>query len=428
MPNNYQFIFMNRNSNLNSMGLDSLIENCISFFQKNRYRSGSITDYEVLWNVGIRSYMSKHNLDLYNPNVGQAFLEEVTCNRPLEELSYRERSKIRSIRILDDYLLYGYIRKRGKEPVKYLLDGTIGIEMQKYINHVVYARRSKSTIQTYKQHLSYFLKYLNNNGIYDANLIKECHILKYISARSDKSNALAIIKRLLNFWYENGIIQEDVNDYLKNYHIPIQEKIRSFYLIDEVKKIEQSVDRGSAIGRRNYAMLLLATRLGLRATDIARLSFSSIDWVKNEIVINQHKTEREVRLPLLTDIGNALIEYIKNGRPISESKQIFLVGHAPFIDASAKVVSGALGTLVTQSGVSIGNRHHGPHSMRHSLATTMMDCGTPIPVISSVLGHKSSNTTAKYINIDIESLLKCAMPVPPVDDSFYLQKGGAFYE
>ncbi len=410
------------------MGLDSLIENCISFFKENGYLPGSIKDYEVLWNVGIRSFMSKHHLNLYHPDVGLKFLEEVTNNRPLETLSYRERSKIRSIRILDDFLLYGSVRKRGKKPIKYILDGSIGINMQKYIDNVESTRRSKATLQTYKQHLSYLLKFLNNNGILDVNEIKEYHILKYISARSDKSNALAIIKRLLKFWHENRIIQEDINTYLENYNVPIQERICSFYSITEVKMIEQSVDRGSAIGRRNYAMLLLATRLGLRATDIAKLSFSNIDWTKNEIILQQHKTGREVKLPLLTDIGNALVEYIKNGRPISESKQIFLVGHAPFIEASAKVVSGALGTLITQSGVSIGNRHHGPHSMRHSLATTMMDCGTPVPVISSVLGHKSSNTTAKYINIDIESLLKCAIPVPLVDDSFYLQKGGAFYE
>ena len=419
---------MERNSKLNSMDLNSLIENCVLFFKKNRYNPGSIADYEALWNVGIRSYMSKHDLVLYNDDIGLNFSEEVINNRQLNELSSRERSKIRSIRILDDYLLYGYIRKQGKEPVKYVFDGAIGIEMQKYIDHVIQSRCSKRTVQTYRQHLNYFLKYLTNNAVRDLKEITEYHILKYISTRSDKSNAMAIIKRLLKFWYENQIIPEDVNSHLKNYAIPMQERIRSFYSIEEIQMIEQSVDRGSAVGRRNYAMILLATRLGLRATDIAELSFSNIDWINNEIIICQHKTERDVRLPLLTDVGNALVEYIKNGRPISESKQIFLTGHAPFIEASTQVVSGAIGTIITQSGVSIVNRHHGPHSMRHSLATAMMNCGTPIPVISSVLGHKSSNTTVKYINIDIKALLRCAMPVPPVDESFYLQKEGAFYE
>lgn len=419
---------MSSNNKTNSIKLDSLIENCISFFKKNAYLPGSIKDYEVLWNVGIRAFMSKHHLDSYHPDVGLKFLEEVTNNRPSQALSYRERSKIRSIRILDDFLLYGFIRKYGKEPVKYILDGPVGINMQKYIDNVESARRSKATIQTYKQHLSYFLKFLNNNNIADLNKINEYHILKYISARSDKSNAMAIIKRLLKFWYEKGIIQEDLNSLLMNFERPTQEKIQSFYSIEEIQTIEQSVDRSSAVGRRNYAMLLLATRLGLRAIDIARLSFSCIDWIKNEITVCQRKTGKEVRLPLLTDVGNALVEYIKNGRPVSESKQVFLVGHAPFIEASAKVVSGALGYLITRSGVSVGNRHHGPHSMRHSLATAMMNCGTPIPVISSVLGHRTSDTTTKYIKIDIESLLKCAIPVPPVDDSFYLQKGGMFYE
>ncbi|MCH4242428.1 MAG: tyrosine-type recombinase/integrase [Prevotella sp.] len=73
-------------------------------------------------------------------------------------------------------------------------------------------------------------------------------------------------------------------------------------------------------------------------------------------------------------------------------------------------------------------RHHGPHSLRHSLATALMEQGSPLPVISEVLGHRSAETTMVYIKTDVPDMKKCAMPVPPVSEDFYNQRGGAFYE
>lgn len=75
----------------------------------------------------------------------------------------------------------------------------------------------------------------------------------------------------------------------------------------------------------------------------------------------------------------------------------------------------------------ITSKHHGPHSLRHSLASAMLEGGATIPVISESLGHRSTQTTLTYLKIDIQSLLKCALPVPSVDEDFYMQRGGAFY-
>lgn len=237
-----------------------------------------------------------------------------------------------------------------------------------------------------------------------------------------------VLRVILGYWYQNKILKEDLRAILLNYHIPVKERIPSFYTIEEIKKIESSVDRSSAVGKRNYAMLLLATRLGLRASDISMLTFSNINWKSNEIILHQQKTGKKIILPLLTDVGNAIVEYIKYGRPISNSKRIFFTGTAPFIEASPKVVSGAINVLISNTGITLGNRHHGPHSMRHSLATSMLQSGIPMSTISSTLGHEHTDTTMKYLRIDITSLMKCALAVSLIDDSFYIQKGGIFYE
>ncbi len=121
------------------------------------------------------------------------------------------------------------------------------------------------------------------------------------------------------------------------------------------------------------------------------------------------------------------MDYLRNGRPHSTLKHIFLSLHAPYTAATKELVCGTIDRIVRKSGVNLRGRHHGPHALRHSLASAMLEDGTTIPVISETLGHNSTETTMAYLRIDVKSLLKCALPVPSVSSDFYEQKGGIFY-
>jgi len=182
------------------------------------------------------------------------------------------------------------------------------------------------------------------------------------------------------------------------------------------------------MGRRNYAILLLATRLGLRSSDIASLKFSDINWDTSTITLTMKKTGKIIELPLLPEVGNAIIDYLLNGRSKSESQQIFLYGMAPYGEIASAGISSVITQIIQHSSVEINNRHHGSHSMRHSLAACMLTNGETIPTISEVLGHKKTQTTLTYLKIDLKSLLNCALPVPAIEESFYMQEGGIFYE
>jgi integrase len=192
-------------------------------------------------------------------------------------------------------------------------------------------------------------------------------------------------------------------------------------------RIESSISRSSGVGKRNYAMVLLASRLGLRASDIAGLRFSDIDWDRDQITLTMQKTGKVIELPLLADVGNAIIDYLRHGRRNSPLQNVFISERAPYVAATPGMVSNAIRAIVIHSGVDTSSRHHGPHSLRHSLASAMLDGGTTIPVISESLGHRSTQATLAYLKIDIRSLLMCSLPVPAVPDSFYMQRGGAFY-
>ena len=402
-----------------------LTERCIKYFQRQCYTRNRITVYKSLWRNGIISYMSQKGIESYSPSVGAEFVS--TCHfhgtiRP------QEREKIRSIQVLDDMLKLGYIRKRCFTPVFHALDGEVGAEMEKLITHLTNLRRSMVTIKDYRLYLSEFLMHLNERNVKHVSAITEKDILTFVSSHpTNKVNIVSALRVLFRFWREEHIVDDRFEELFDTYKTHKPERIPSYFAANEVMRIEQSVSRNSANGKRNYAMLLLASRLGLRASDIANLQFSDIDWDKNMITLTMQKTKKVIELPLLADVGNAIIDYLRHGRPKSDSQNVFLSGNAPYVTATKNMVCAAINGIILRSGVDTSGKHHGPHSLRHSLASAMLNGGSMMPVISESLGHRSTQTTLAYLKIDIRSLQKCALPVPEIADCFYMQRGGAFY-
>jgi integrase len=223
-------------------------------------------------------------------------------------------------------------------------------------------------------------------------------------------------------------MSKDLSIYLKSVKPHRKEALPSCYDPEDVIRVENAIDRRSNIGKRDYAMVLLASRLGLRSSDIRMLEFKDIDWDNSEIKIVQYKTKRHLTLPLLADVGDAIIDYVKNSRPTSRLKNIFLTCTHPYKPCGSATVSSIVKRYFVESGVDCKGRHTGAHALRHSLATAMLGNGTTLPVISGVLGHETSESTMYYLGVDVSSLLKCSLDVPPVDESFYMQKGGILYE
>ncbi len=410
---------------MQELKIQNLMARCIKYSQDNCYTESRISKYKSLWRTGIVRYLTEHDIDTYTFSVGVDFKSTCYYNG---EVRPQEREKVRSIQVLDDMLSLGYIRKRCFTPIFHALDGTIGHEMEKLITHLTNLRRSQTTIKYYRLYLSEFLTHLTVNNIKTVNEIAEKHILTFISSHpTSKVNIISALRVLFRFWKENSIIDGRFDDLFDTYKVRKKERIPSFYTTTEVITVEQSVSRSSGIGKRNYAMVLLASRLGLRASDIANLQFSHINWDNDLITIIMQRTGKTIELPLLTDVGNAIINYLQHGRPQSDLKYIFLYSRAPYVAATNAMVCSAINTIICKSGVDITAKHHGPHSLRHSLASAMLENGTMIPVISESLGHRSTETTMTYLKIDFKSLIQCAIEVPPVPEDFYQQRGGAFY-
>lgn len=133
-------------------------------------------------------------------------------------------------------------------------------------------------------------------------------------------------------------------------------------------------------------------------------------------------------LPLLEDVGSAIIDYVQSGRPKTKAKAIFVSHSYPDLAVTPMLLSSRIHKWFSYSSVDISERHFGPHALRHSLATTLMNNGIALPVISETLGHEFTSSTMIYLDVDINSLLACSLDVPAVEGKYYNQMGGILYE
>ena len=185
----------------------------------------------------------------------------------------------------------------------------------------------------------------------------------------------------------------------------------------EIRRVLAVIDRQSAAGKRDYAMILATARLGVRISDLRQLELRDLDWRSKTITIVQYKTRRPLCLPLLDDVGWAIIDYVGHGRPETACPKVFVKHRYPF-DAfgCSSSVACRLSRHAGRAGITFApGEVGGMHSLRGALAVAMIANQTPIPVVSAVLGHASSDTTqAYYLRFDIEVLRCCALDIEDV--------------
>jgi site-specific recombinase XerD len=344
--------------------------------------------------------------------------------RDKQDTLVSKHSPLYSIKLLEEYIRNGEILST-KEAIRFY--GEIGVLMDKYILEKTSEHLRQSSIHTYKLQLSRFLRYLSGNSINYISDIRLEHVLLYIKQLSPehKSNlyiAAIIVKRFFKWLFDRKLTTINLSIQIPSGRYVQQSELPSVYTKEEIEQmLKTGVDRGNSTGKRNYLILLLAARLGLRASDICNLQFENIQWDRSLLLIEQTKTGKTLELPLLADVGNAIIDYLRYGRPKSEEPYVLLTANTPH----RKMLSSSTFSIVTsalnRAGVSISNKKHGAHALRHSFAARMLEGRTTLPVISEVLGHEKTDSTMYYLRIDINSLSACMLDVPFIKEDFYDQ-------
>jgi integrase len=178
-----------------------------------------------------------------------------------------------------------------------------------------------------------------------------------------------------------------------------------------VQRVIEACAASTPVLRRDRAILLLLSRLGLRGGDIGRITFNDIDW-RNATIAVAGKSRRRERLPLPQDVGDAMLDYIQHGRPAMRHPEVFLTARAPHRPVNNGTVSQIANAAIVRAGVDSPN--HGAHVFRHSAATAMLRQGVRLPSIGAVLRHRLPDTTLQYAKVDLASLAEVAMPWPEV--------------
>jgi integrase/recombinase XerD len=247
-------------------------------------------------------------------------------------------------------------------------------------------------------------------------------------ACGNRTSYKSTVREMLQYLFDFSILDKDLSPYvLKEPKRSKHLEIPTTYTIEEIKSLLGAIDRSTPKGKRDYLVVLLAAEYGMRASDIVRLSLKHIDWERNTVSFSQYKTDVPVQYPLLSSVGNAIIDYLRHGRP-TEVDDVIIVSH-DHITGGKPLSAATIHSIVTaafrRSQIQgWQQKKHGPHSLRFSLASNMLKQGIGFQVISTALGHASTESTKTYVKLDIDHLRECSLPVPNLNSYWYTNRKG----
>lgn len=401
-----------------SLTIIELATKVINELEKMGYSYNSICGLRATF-TRFNAFAEEKGKKFFTEELGHRFLgEKYGCwiNYYSEPYPKGAKHAIRAIRLLGDYQLHGVIIRRIIKKKKYIRPPQFEEVLTAYEDECTSNEYSLRGMRTRLQRLFFFIDYLNLREIQDVNEITPCIISDYVKTIFPKheksiSAILTTLRVFLRFLYQSEYTETDLSLSVPKQNRYYYPPVPSTWNHDEVKKMLNIIDRGNPTGKRDYAILLLVAKLGIRAGDLKSLKLSDLDWVSRSINIIQQKTKVQVNYPILDDIGWALIDYLKNARPECDSSYLFLRMRAPFESFGKDAnLHNIITKYIRAAGISISKgKRHGLHSLRHSLASALLEQGTPLPVISEVLGHIDSKSTAIYLRTNMDRLKECAL-------------------
>jgi len=287
-----------------------------------------------------------------------------------------------------------------------------------YQSHLETMELSPRTVYGKCGHAKKFLNYLESVAVRDIKELRADHVNDYLSSiRSVTSKVNSATKFFLREFLRYLVDAFEANPVLARLFPVILENkndaLPSVYSAEELSAVLAALDSNSPSAKRTRAILMLALQLGMRSGDIKGLRKDQIDWSLKKLTFVQQKTGRQIVLPLPEECQFALLDYLKNERPATKEPRIFITRKAPYRPLSDyNSYHAIISDCYRRAGINIERKHHGLHSVRHSVAVNMLLSGTPYTDVTGVLGHENSNTTKLYLRMDVALLRPLCLEVP----------------
>jgi integrase len=399
-----------------TVSVSALVSGLDAELRRLGYKDPTLVWYRRCWRR-LEGFFAARGVEEFSLDVAMAWVDEACGFFEKEHsgtLNPNDIYLFRVAQMLGDYALHGAVLRRYSRSVDKLSgdDAEMVVRFQAWLGA---AGQAVSTVRTYGTVAGEFVAFIGTRGGglagCDAAGIEA--FVATLTGYQVKTveQKLCALGSFLKFASAEGFIEGAVADAVPPVPSRKQARVPSVWDRGEVEQILNAIDRGNPCGKRDYAIILLIARLGLRSIDVKRLTFGDFDWPANRLFVTQAKTGHRVQLPLLKEVGWAVIDYIRHARPVCEAPQVFVRHTAPIGPFSDQDhLHQVLVKHARVAHVPISEkRRHGMHSLRHTLATRLMEDGTPLEEIADILGQRSVRSTGVYLKSSLGLLAKCAL-------------------
>jgi site-specific recombinase XerD len=362
---------------------------------------------------------------LANHNIGAADVSKETIRRYVRSLERVPTSSARKLRLPHSGVglqhLLETLHKHGiANPTEPAISTTAAElwlqEYEHFLDHVLGS--AVATRQKYRLFARRFLSAFCGAGQLDWGTLRADMLTEFVQQEAAKRTGFGrktpatAIRTMLRYLVVQGNIPAGLDA-----AVPIVRQWRhaalpQYLSTTDIANVLSTCADGSPLGLRNYAILLILARLGIRGNEVAHITLDDIDWIEGRLLIRNVKNHCERRLPLPQDVGQALIDYLQHARPSTAHRTIFLSFHAPFQPLQTPTaITHIVHRCLANAGISV-SKGYAAHLFRHAAATQMVRGGASFKQVADVLGHHSLQTTAIYAKLDIAALSQVALPWP----------------
>ena len=391
--------------------IEQLSTKLLKLLESKRYSQDALTNYRYIASR-ISRFMKSRGIVHYSESAGALFISDYIAKPPFSD-PYRQRLETVIRRL--DALYNGHDYTLIRQAPEVLPPPPFAGLLAEYMKYCASIGNKAKTIIKKRKFCYDFLCLIANTGCRDISEINPKYVCAAILKISNKES-YAVIRFFLRHLYENGTLSTDLSGTIPRYRRDIP--LPTTYTQDEIRCLENSVNRATRTGKRDYAIILLASRLGIRSGDIAGMTLDAIDFNRNSIGFIQNKTGRPLSLPLLPEVRDAVRDYLQHARPNVRNNYLFIRTQAPFEKISTSAIGHALGNCFKAAGIDIANKKHGPHTLRSSMASSMVNGNIPYAVVRKALGHTDPQAIKNYAKVDIENLRVYALEVPLPSGAF----------
>jgi integrase/recombinase XerD len=269
------------------------------------------------------------------------------------------------------------------------------------------------TIYAYRNHLKEFADYLHQAGVASLSELSPALLASFIVDRAPRMaprtrrDLCGHLRVFLRFCHREAITKRDLSGAVGMSQVYRLNDVPRSITWDEVRRMLEAVERRTIRGRRDYAILLLLVTYGLRANEVAKLTLDDIDWQRERLQVLSRKAGHSTAYPLAGVVAEALIDYIKRGRPETSDRHLFFRAMAPQAPISSAAVSSSVALYLQKACIKV--HKGGSHTLRHTCVQRLIDAEFSLKTIGDYVGHSSSQSTRVYTKVAIASLREVAM-------------------